>query len=93
MDAYGQVLCNLVMTDDNVPTDAANKHYVDEKDNALATNINAISSNIEVIKNKFNVATIASDPVLVKLLEDANNCDISTVVSAVMYIFNTLTQV
>ena len=93
IDAYGQVLCNLVMTDDNVPTDAANKHYVDEKDNALATDIKSVSSSVEVIKSKFNADTIATDPVLAKLLEDKNDSDISTVISAVMYIFNTLTQV
>ena len=93
MDAYGQVLCNLVMTDDSVPTDAANKHYVDEKDSKLATDIDAVSSSVEVIKSKFNADTIATDPVLAKLLEDKNDSDISTVISAVMYIFNTLTQV
>lgn len=93
MDAYGQVLCNLVMTDDDVPTDAANKHYVDAKDGKLATDINAVSSSVEVIKSKFNADTIATDPVLAKLLDDKNNSDISTVISAVMYIFNTLTQV
>ena len=93
IDAYGQVLCNLVMTDDSVPTDAANKHYVDEKDSKLATDINAVRSSVEVIKNKFNADTIATDPVLAKLLEDKNDSDISTVISAVMYIFNTLTQV
>ena len=93
MDAYGQVLCNLVMTDDSVPSDAANKHYVDEKDSKLANDIRAVSSSVEVIKNKFNADTIATDPVLAKLLEDKNDSDISTVISAVMYIFNTLTQV
>ena len=93
IDAYGQVLCNLVMTDDSVPTDAANKHYVDEKDRKLAADINAVSSSVEVIKSKFNADTIATDPVLAKLLEDKNDSDMSTVISAVMYIFNTLTQV
>ena len=93
IDVYGQVLCNLVMTDDNVPTDAANKHYVDEKDTALATDIKSVSSSVEVIKNKFNADTIATDPVLKKLLEDKNDSNISTVISAVMYIYNTLAQV
>ena len=93
IDAYGQVLCNLVMTDDGVPTDAANKHYVDAKDSKLATDINAVSSSVEVIKSKFNADTIATDPVLAKLLDNKNDSDISTVISAVMYIFNTLSQV
>lgn len=29
MDAYGQVLSNLVMTDDSIASEATNKHYVD----------------------------------------------------------------
>ena len=93
MDAYGQQLCNLTMTEDMVASEAANKHYVDAKDSKLATDINAVSSSVEVIKSKFNADTIATDPVLAKLLEDKNDSDISTVISAVMYIFNTLTQV
>ena len=93
MDAYGQQLCNLTMTEDMVASEAANKHYVDAKDGKLATDINAVSSSVEVIKSKFNADTIATDPVLAKLLEDKNDSDISTVISAVMYIFNTLTQV
>ena len=93
IDAYGQVLCNLVMTDDSVPTDAANKHYVDAKDSKLSADIIDVSSSVEVIKSKFNADTIATDPVLAKLLDDKNNSDISTVISAVMYIFNTLAQV
>ena len=93
MDAYGQQLCNLTMTEDMVASEATNKHYVDAKDGKLATDINAVSSSIEVIKSKFNADTIATDPVLAKLLEDKNDSDISTVISAVMYIFNALTQV
>ena len=93
MDAYGQQLCNLTMTEDMVASEATNKHYVDAKDGKLATDINAVSSSVEVIKSKFNADTIATDPVLAKLLEDKNDSDISTVISAVMYIFNTLTQV
>lgn len=93
MDAYGQQLCNLTMTEDMVASEAANKHYVDAKDGKLATDINAVSSSVEVIKSKFNADTIATDPVLAKLLEVKNDSDISTVISAVMYIFNTLTQV
>ena len=93
IDAYGQQLCNLTMTEDMVASDAANKHYVDAKDGKLATDINTVSSSVEVIKSKFNADTIAADPVLAKLLEDKNDSDISTVISAVMYIFNTLTQV
>lgn len=93
IDAYGQQLCNLTMTEDMVASEAANKHYVDAKDGKLATDINAVSSSVEVIKSKFNADTIATDPVLAKLLEDKNDSDISTVISAVMYIFNTLTQV
>ena len=60
---------------------------------SVATDINTVRSSVEVIKNKFNADTIATDPVLAKLLEDKNDSDISTVISAVMYIFNTLTQV
>ena len=93
MDAYGRQLCNLTMTEDMVASEAANKHYVDAKDGKLATDINAVSSSVEVIKSKFNADTIATDPVLAKLLDDKNDSDISTVISAVMYIFNTLTQV
>ena len=93
MDAYGQQLCNLTMTEDMVASEAANKHYVDAKDSKLATDINAVSSSVEVIKSKFNADTIATDPVLAKLSEVKNDSDISTVISAVMYIFNTLTQV
>ena len=93
IDAYGRQLCNLTMTEDMVASEAANKHYVDAKDDKLATDINDVSSSVEVIKSKFNADTIATDPVLAKMLEDTNNCGISTVVSAVMYIFNALTQV
>ena len=93
MDAYGRQLCNLTMTEDMVASEAANKHYVDAKDSQLSTDINDVSSSVEVIKSKFNADTIATDPVLAKLLEDKNNSDISTVISAVMYIFNTLAQV
>ena len=81
------------MTEDMVASEAANKHYVDIKDSKLATDINTVSSSVEVIKSKFNADTITTDPVLAKLLEDKNDSDISTVISAVMYIFNTLTQV
>ena len=93
MDAYGQQLCNLTMTEDMVASEAANKHYVDAKDSKLATDINAVSSSVEVIKSKFNADTIATDPVLSNLIRVKNDSDISTVISAVMYIFNTLTQV
>ena len=93
IDAYGRQLCNLTMTEDMVASEAANKHYVDAKDSKLATDINAVSSSVEVIKSKFNADTITTDPVLAKLLENKNDSDISTVISAVMYIFNTLTQV
>ena len=62
-------------------------------DSKITANVNAVSSSVEVIKSKFNDDTIATNPVLAKLLEDKNDSDISTVISAVMYIFNTLTQV
>ena len=93
IDAYGQQLCNLTMAEDNIPSEAANKHYVDAKDTAIENNVNAISASVEEIKKSFNVDTIDKDPVLSALRRDQNNSDISTVISAVMYIFNTLTKV
>ena len=81
------------MAEDNIPSEAANKHYVDAKDTAIENNVNAISASVEEIKKSFNVDTIDKDPVLSALRRDQNNSDISTVISAVMYIFNTLTKV
>ena len=44
MDAYGQVLSNLVMTDDSIASEATNKHYVDNICADLSSEIQKLST-------------------------------------------------
>ena len=47
IDAYGQQLCNLTMTEDMVASEAANKHYVDAKYSKLTSDDNFISGEVD----------------------------------------------
>ena len=78
MDAYGQVLCNLVMTDDSVPSDAANKHYVDEKDTVLKESIDTVSTDLTSRYDNLCIAISgAIDISAVALCTELSNCEIS----------------
>ena len=46
IDAYGEQLCNLTMTNDDTPSEATNKHYVDVLCANLSTDISTLSINL-----------------------------------------------
>ena len=49
MDAYGQVLSNLTMTNDITPSEAATKHYVDDKYDKLKAKLSSIYHKFDTI--------------------------------------------
>ena len=59
IEAYGQQLCNLTMTVDGVESEAANKHYVDNKlsgielDSSKVKDIESIRSIVGRILSSF----------------------------------------
>lgn len=46
IDAYEQRIENVVMSNDNIPSEATNKHYVDSISSNLANNINQLSTTL-----------------------------------------------
>ena len=63
IDAYGQVISNLVMTDNTNPSEATNKDYVDAIDLRLDTKINTLSDNLstEISTLSINLSTDLSN--------------------------------
>lgn len=67
IDAYGQYISNVIMTDDNIPSEATNKHYVDstislalkELSNQLTGEIQSVSTDLsnELTTQISNVST------------------------------------
>jgi hypothetical protein len=52
IESYGQVISNMVMTDDLTLSEAASQHYVDALSIALSTDISALNDNVDELSSK-----------------------------------------
>ena len=55
VDTYGQVISNMVMTDDLTPSEAASQHYVDTLSTALSNDIDTLSTALSTDLSAFEV--------------------------------------
>ena len=78
IDAYGEQLCNLTMPEDNIPTVATNKHYVDSLCSNLSTDISVLSNNLST-----DISTLSNNL----------STDISVIYNAFNTLYSTISSI
>ena len=71
IDAYGQLISNLVMTDDGTPSEATNKHYVDNLSIHLSEDVSELIGQVSVQLSTQLYSTLSNTYQIVSALSDA----------------------